>query len=128
MRKWFHRRGEWNNTEGGFIYCFFRLWATGSNYFTCGSVAFGLMVMSYFGSVAERSRRASYCFISLAGTRTPSAYTPWSRFTVGCRPFHFIRRAHCRTTFRPFSNSPFHFFSNADQHRSIGLYLLWYGG
>ena len=61
------------------------------------------MVMSYFGSVAERSRRASYGFISLAGTRTPSGYTPWSRFTVGCRPFHRIRRAHCRTTFRPFS-------------------------
>src|SRR4051794_40094400 len=98
------------------------------DYFTCGSVAFGLMVMSYFGNVAERSRRASYCFISLAGTRTPSGYTPWSWFTVGCRPFHFIRRAQRRTTSRLFSNSPFHFFSNADQHRSIGLYLLWYGG
>jgi hypothetical protein len=102
--------------------------AIGRNYFTCSSVAFGLMVMSYFGRVAERSSRASYCFISLAGTRTPSGYTPGSRFTVGCRPFHFIRRAHCRTTFRPFSNSPFHFCSSADQHRSIGLYLLWYGG
>ncbi len=46
--------------------------ATGNNYFTCISVAFGLMVMSYFGRVAERCRRASINFISLAGTRTPS--------------------------------------------------------
>jgi DNA-binding XRE family transcriptional regulator len=46
--------------------------ATGSNYFTCGSVAFGLMVMSYFGRVADRCRRASIPFISRAGTRTPS--------------------------------------------------------
>src|SRR3954471_5309771 len=84
--------------------------------------------MSYFGRVADRSNRASYSFISLAGTRTPSGYTPWRRFTIGCRPFQVIRRAHCRTTFRPFSNTPFHFLSNADQHRSIGLYLLWYGG
>src|SRR5215210_688213 len=102
--------------------------ATGSNYFTCDSVAFGLMVMSYFGRVAERCRRASIGFISLADTRTPSGYAPCRRFTVGCRPFHFMRRAHCRTTFRQFSKTPFHFFSNADQHRSIGLYLLWYGG
>src|ERR1700682_519985 len=86
------------------------------------------MVMSYFGRIAERCSRASYGFISLAETRTPSGYLPWSRFTVGCRPFHFIRRAHCRTTFRQVSNTPFHFFSSADQHRSIGLYLLWYGG
>ena len=48
------------------------LWATGSNYFTCESVARGLMVMSYFGRVADRCSRASYVFISLAGTRTPS--------------------------------------------------------
>src|SRR5512135_1453390 len=102
--------------------------ATGSNYFTCGSVAFGLMVMSYFGSVAERCRRASISFISLAGTRTPSGYTPWRRLTVGCSPFQVIRRTHCRTTFRQVRSTPFHFFSNADQHRSIGLYLLWYGG
>jgi hypothetical protein len=46
--------------------------ATGNNYFTCDVVAFGLMVMSYFGRVAERCRRASINFISLAGTRTPS--------------------------------------------------------
>src|SRR5512135_655088 len=102
--------------------------ATGSNYFTCGSVAFGLMEMSYFGSVAERCRRASISFISLAGTRTPSGYTPWRRLTVGCSPFQVIRRTHCRTTFRQVRSTPFHFFSNADQHRSIGLYLLWYGG
>ena len=86
------------------------------------------MVMSYFGRVGERSSRASIAFISLAGTRTPSGYAPASRFTVGCRPLHRIRKAHCRTTFQPFSSTPFHFFSNADQHRSIGLYLLWYGG
>ena len=98
--------------------------ATGSNYFTAGSVALGLMVMSYFGRVVDRSSRASIAFISLAGTRTPSGYSPARRFTVGCRPFQVIRRAHCRTTFQQFSNTPFHFFSSADQHRSIGLYLL----
>jgi hypothetical protein len=59
----------------------------------------------------------------LAGTRTPSGYSPSSRFTVGCRPFHLIRRAHCRTTFSPLSNTPFHFLSSADPHRSIGLDL-----
>jgi hypothetical protein len=57
--------------------------ATGSTYFTYCSVACGLMVMSYFGRVAERCRRASIPFISLAGTRTPSGYVPWRRFTVG---------------------------------------------
>jgi hypothetical protein len=46
--------------------------AIGNNYFTCVSVAFGLMVMSYFGRVADRFSRASIPFISLAGTRTPS--------------------------------------------------------
>src|SRR5512135_908989 len=102
--------------------------ASGRNYFTCSSVILGLMIISYFGRVAERCRRASYSFISLAATRTPSGYAPWRRFTVGCNPFQVIRRAHCRTTFRPFSNTPFHFFSRADQHRSMGLYLLWYGG
>src|SRR5512143_973362 len=102
--------------------------AIGRTYFTCDSASLGLMVMSYFGRVAERCRRASYGFISLAATRTPSGYVPWSRFTVGCSPFQVIRSAHCRTTFRPVSNTPFHFFSSADQHRSIGLYLLWYGG
>ena len=30
----------------------------------------GVMVMSYLGNVAERSRRALYAFISSAGTRT----------------------------------------------------------
>ena len=37
--------------------------------------------MSYFGRVAERSSRASIGFISLAGTRTPSGYSP-------CEPLH----------------------------------------
>src|SRR5438552_14274103 len=102
--------------------------ASGRKYYSCDSVVLGLMVMSYFGRVADRCRRASYCFISLAGTRTPSGYTPCNRFTVGCCFFHVILKAHCKITFRPSSNTPFHFFSNDDQHRSIGLYLLWYGG
>ena len=80
--------------------------------------------MSYFGNVVDRSSRASIPFISLAGTRTPSAYSPSSRFTVGCRRFHLIRRAQRRTTSQQFSSTPFHFCSSADQHRSIGLYLL----
>src|SRR5512135_2637037 len=102
--------------------------ASGRTYFTCSSVILGLMVMSYFGRVTERCSRVLYGFISLAETRTPSGFSPWSRFTVGCNPFQVIRRAHWRTTFSPFSNTPFHFFSNVDQHRSIRLYLLWYGG
>src|SRR4029077_6768422 len=92
------------------------------------SMALGLMRMSYFGRVAERCSRASYSFISLAATRTPSGYVPSKWFTVGCDPFQVIRRAHSRTTSRQFHNTPFHFFSSADQQRSIRLYLLWYGG
>jgi hypothetical protein len=33
--------------------------ASGMNYFTCDSVILGLMLMSYFGRVAERCCRAS---------------------------------------------------------------------
>ena len=40
--------------------------------------------------------------------------------TPPCHP-----QAHCRITFRQFRITPFHFFSRADQQRSIGLYLLW---
>ena len=82
------------------------------------------MTMSYLGRVAERSSRASYDFISLAATQTPSGYLPSKWFTVGCNPFQIIRRAHRRTTSRLFSKTPFHFFSSADQQRSIRLYLL----
>ncbi len=46
--------------------------ASGRNYFPCSAGLLGVIVMSYFGSVAERCRRASICFISLAATRTPS--------------------------------------------------------
>jgi hypothetical protein len=82
------------------------------------------MTISYFGKVAERRSRASYGPISLAVKRTPSGYTPSSCPTVGCEPFQVIRKAHWRTTSRLFSNTPFHFLSNADQQRSIRLYLL----
>src|SRR5512135_1858602 len=102
--------------------------AIGRTYFTRDSDSLGLMTMSYFGRVAERCNRASYGFISLAATRTPSGYSPSKCRTIGCDPFQVIRRAHCRTTSRLVSNTPFHFFSNADQQRSIRLYLLWYGG
>src|SRR5512135_1680338 len=102
--------------------------AIGRTYFTCKSATSGLMTMSYFGRVAERCSRASYAFISLAATLTPSGYTPSRHPRVGWWPVQVIRRAHCRTTFQPFSNTPFHFFSRADQQRSIRLYLLWYGG
>src|SRR3954463_9244975 len=98
--------------------------ANGTTYFTGDSLGFGLMTMSYFGSDAERCSRASYGLISLAVKRTPSGYTPSSCLTVGCEPFQVIRRAHRRTTSRLFSNTPFHFLSSADQHRSIRLYLL----
>lgn len=67
--------------------------AFGRKYYTCISVTFGLMMMSYLGRVAERWRRASYSFISLRATRTPLGYSPSRRFTVGCLPFHVIRRA-----------------------------------
>ena len=86
------------------------------------------MTRSYFGRVAVRCSRASSAFISLAATLTPSGYTPSRHPTVRWRPFQVIRRTHCRTTSRPFSHTPLHFFSNADQHRSIRLDLLEYGG
>jgi hypothetical protein len=57
--------------------------AFGRTYFTCGFVTLGLMVMSYFGRVAQRCSRVSYGFLSLAATPTPSAYSPWRHFTVG---------------------------------------------
>src|SRR5512135_3609133 len=85
------------------------------------------MVMSYFGRVAERCRRASYCFISLADTRTPSGYAPWRRFTVGCWPFQVIRRAHCRTTFRQVSNTPFVYFT-IPRHPSFWAFSLAFLG
>jgi hypothetical protein len=56
------------------------------------------------------------------------AYGPISRSTFGCIFFHVIRNAQARITSQQFSNTPFHFFSSDDQQRSIGLYLLWYGG
>jgi len=65
------------------------------------------------GAIRNGSNLTSCSFISLAAPRTPSGYSPSRRFTVRCRPFHFIRRAHCRTTFRQFSNTPFHLFSSA---------------
>ena len=48
------------------------------------------MVMSYFGRAAARSSRASIAFISLAGTRTPSGYSPANRFTVGYYSEHKV--------------------------------------
>jgi hypothetical protein len=39
-----------------------------------------------------------------------------------------MRAAHARITSQQLSSTPFHFFSSDDQHRSIRLYLLWYGG
>ncbi len=86
------------------------------------------MVTSYFGKVADRSKRALMLFISAAGTLTFLAYVPNRRSTTGCMPYQVIRKAHARITSQQFSNTPFHFCSNADQHRSLGFYLLWYGG
>jgi len=57
--------------------------ASGRKYYTCISVVFGLMMMSYLGRAAERCSRASYSFISLAATRTPLGYSPSMHFTVG---------------------------------------------
>src|ERR1700686_4449780 len=58
------------------------------------------MMVSYLGSVVDRSRRASYGFISFLVMRTPSGYSPCSRFTVGCWPHHVIRSASCKITFK----------------------------
>src|ERR1019366_7255594 len=84
----------------------------------------GRIVMSYLGIARERSRRASYGFISFFVRRIPSGYSPWSRFTVGCWPHHVIRRASCKITFRQFNKDPPHLCSKIDQQRSIGLNLL----
>ena len=84
--------------------------------------------MSYLGNVFDRSSLAMYGFISFLDNRTPLAYSPSKCITVGCCFFQDIRNAHCKMTSILFNNSPPHFFSKLDQHRSMGLYLLWYGG
>src|SRR5262249_52963105 len=85
---------------------------------------FGLMVISYFGKVADRSKRALYVFISALGTLTLAAYAFSNLSTTGCFFLQVIRKAHAFTTSQQVSNTPFHFFSSADQHRSMRLYLL----
>src|SRR3954465_4714116 len=97
-----------------------RLWlkAIGRTYFTWRSATSGLMVISYFGRAVDRCSRASYGLISFAVNRTPSGYPPSMHLTLGWCPFHVIRRAHCSTTSRLFSSTPFHFFSSDDQQRS----------
>ena len=85
---------------------------------------FGLMVISYFGKVADRSKRALYVFISALETLTLAAYVFSNLSTTGCFFLQVIRKAHAFTTSQQVSNTPFHFFSSADQHRSMRLYLL----
>src|SRR5271167_4714910 len=85
---------------------------------------FGRITISYFGNAFERSKRASYGFISFLVRQTPSGYSPCRRFTVGCWPHQLIRRASCMITFKQFNNDPPHFCSKIPQQCSIGLYLL----
>jgi hypothetical protein len=88
----------------------------------------GRMVMSYLGSAADRSSRASTGRISALVSVTPPGYSPDRVSTTGVSPCQVIRRAYPRMTPRLVSSPPRHFRSSAAQHRSTGLYLLWYGG
>ena len=83
--------------------------------------------MSYSGSVGDRSGRASIGFISAFVNRTPSGCSPAASSTVGAFPHQVIRRAYPGITPRLVSSPPRHFRSRLDQHRSTGLYLLWFG-
>jgi hypothetical protein len=84
----------------------------------------GFIVMSYLGSVAERSKPGLYRSIAWSETRTFWAQGLVKRSTVGGRPHHRIRKAQATITAQQFSNTPFHFCSHADQQRSSRLYLL----
>src|SRR6478736_3323993 len=88
----------------------------------------GRMVMSYLGRVSDRSSRASTGRISAFVSVTPLGYSPDRVSTAGGSPCQVIRRAYPRMTSRLVSSPPRHFRSSAAQHRSTGLYLLWYGG
>ena len=54
----------------------------------------GLIVMSYFGKVADRSNRAFTAFISPLETFTLAAYVRSTLSTTGCFFRHVIRNAH----------------------------------
>jgi hypothetical protein len=85
-------------------------------------------VLSYWGSVAERSQRALSVSRAATGTRTFVAYDSSNLATVGCVPFPVRRRAHPRITSQQLGSTPFHFFAHDDPQRSLGWYVLGYGG
>ena len=65
---------------------------------------FGLIVMSYLGRDADRSRRLLMCCISELLTGVSSVQGFSMQCTSGWSLFQVIRRAHARTTFQQVSN------------------------
>src|SRR5215510_3064709 len=88
----------------------------------------GLIKMSYLGNCGSRFNRASTASIAALPRRMPLLYTWRLSAPTGCSPFQVILLAHSSIVSASVSFVPFHCNSKIPQHRSIGLYLLWYGG
>src|SRR4051794_41963125 len=86
------------------------------------------METNHFSSVGRRVTSDSNASISSRPNFTPLLYSVSTSTTSGCPPFQVIVSAYPSTASTESSNSPFQCNSRMPQHRSIGLYLLWYGG
>jgi len=91
-------------------------------------VGAGLIKMSYLGNFGSRFNRASTACIAAFPSEMPLSYTLRLSSTTGCSPFQVIFFAHPSIVSASISFAPFHCNSKIPQHRSIGFYLLWYGG
>src|SRR5436305_12893519 len=86
------------------------------------------MVRLHLGRVADRVNRLAkgrnWAFVKV----TPRSYVLVTWRTSGCTFRHVIVAAHSKTSAIDESSAPFQCCSRMPQQRSIGLYLLWYGG
>jgi hypothetical protein len=83
---------------------------------------------NHFSREGKRTTWDSNSSISFGPTLTPLEYGVSMRTTSGCSPSQVIVRAKPNTASIESSSEPFQCISDTPQHRSIGLYLLWYGG
>src|SRR5262245_30317929 len=83
---------------------------------------------NHFSREGKRTTWDSNSSISFGPTLTPLEYGASMRTTSGCLPPQVIVRAKPNTASIESSSEPFQCISNTPQQRSIGLYLLWYGG
>src|SRR3954449_6513927 len=81
---------------------------------------------NHFSSDGRRITSASNAPISSDVSFTPVAYVVSTTLTTGGFPFQVIDRAKPNTASGESSRDPFQCISRMPQHRSIGLYLLWY--